>query len=386
MTVVDPTTQSALAAFLAAVVVGGAMLAWYVSDRQRHRAVATEPPAVQAGVAAVLSILRSSAVVVDEDDEVLKASAPAYAFGLVRERRVVVPELLDLITQVRRDGQIRECELEVPSAASSTTRTLTARVAPLGARLVLALVEDRTREKRVEAVRRDFVANVSHELKTPVGAIRLLAEAVDDASEDPEAVRRFARRMLIESERLSGLVLQVIELSRLQDHDPFEKPVTVDLDRAVASAIDACTTEAASQQVLIESGGDAGVQVWGSQEQIGAAISNLIANAVTYSETGARVVVTTHASADQVQISIVDEGIGIPAADIDRIFERFYRVDPARHRSTGGTGLGLSIVKHVAATHGGDVTVWSVQGQGSTFTLTLPRSAPAHIDQQEVLQ
>jgi two-component system sensor histidine kinase SenX3 len=306
---------------------------------------------------------------------VLKASAPAYAFGLVRGNTLVVPELLDLVAQVRRDGQIRESELDLPGADGGIARTLTARVAPLGARLVLALVEDRTRERRVEAVRRDFVANVSHELKTPVGAIRLLAEAVTDAADDPEAVQRFANRMLTESDRLSKLVQQIIELSRLQGHDPLETPVMVDLDAAVTTAVDTSAMEAAAKEITVESRGEHGLEVFGSQEQIGAAISNLVANAVAYSGSGSRVVVTTRAAGEQVQISVVDQGIGIPADEIERIFERFYRVDPARHRSTGGTGLGLAIVKHVAATHGGDVSVWSVEGQGSTFTLTLPRNS-----------
>ena len=372
---VDPTLQAALAAVVGAVVAGGAVLAWHISDRQRHTLPEVEEPVVQAGVAAVLSILRSSALVLDESDHVLKASAPAYAFGLVRGNVVLHPELLDVVAQVRRDGQIREQELDMPAPDGGTARTLTARVAPLGARLVLALVEDRTREKRVEEVRRDFVANVSHELKTPVGAIRLLAEAVTDASDDPEAVQRFATRMLTESDRLSQLVQQIIELSRLQGHDPLETPVMVDLDAAVEAAIDASAMEAADQQITVESSGERGLGVFGSQDQIGAAISNLVANAVAYSERGSRVAVTTRAEGDRVQISVVDQGIGIPPGDIDRIFERFYRVDPARHRSTGGTGLGLAIVKHVAATHGGDIAVWSVQGQGSTFTLTLPRNA-----------
>jgi two-component system sensor histidine kinase SenX3 len=375
MVSVDPTLQAGLAAIIGAIVAGGAMLAWHVSDRQRHTLPEVEEPVVQAGVAAVLSILRSSAVVVDESDHVLKASAPAYAFGLVRGNTVLVPELLDLIARVRRDGQIREMDLDMPAPDRGFDRTLTARVAPLGARLVLALVDDRTRERRVEAVRRDFVANVSHELKTPVGAIRLLAEAVTDASDDPEAVQRFANRMLTESDRLSRLVQQIIELSRLQGHDPLETPVMVDIDAAVATAVDTSATEAEAKRIRVEARGEPGLEVFGSQEQIGAAISNLVANAVAYSNDGSRVVVTTRSEGDQVQVSVVDQGIGIPAGDIDRIFERFYRVDPARHRSTGGTGLGLSIVKHVAATHGGDISVWSVQGQGSTFTLTLPHNS-----------
>ena len=361
---------------MGAVVAGGAVLAWHVSDRQQHRVRHTEDPAVPVGVAQVLSVLRSSAVVGDDADVVLKASAPAYAMGLVRGTALVSDDLADLVRQVRRDGQIRETEL-VMSRPGAPARHVTARVAPLGARLVLALVEDRTRERRVEAVRRDFVANVSHELKTPVGAIRVLAEAVQDAADDPEAVKRFAHRMLVESDRLSELVQQVIELSRLQGDEPLDAPTEVDVDEAIRTAVDTSAIDAASKRISIVTGGTFGLRVFGNGEQITAAVANLVANAVSYSEEEATVLVSTKADEDMVEISVVDQGIGIPAGEMDRIFERFYRVDPARHRSTGGTGLGLSIVKHVAATHGGDVRVWSVEGQGSTFTLTLPRYQPA---------
>lgn len=368
----DPTTQAFLAAIIGGIVAGGAVLAWHVSERQQHHTSPVEEPVVPPGVATVLSVLRSSAVVVDDNDLVLKASAPAYALGLVRGTALSSEELADLVRQVRRDGQIRETEI-LMSRTGMPARHVTARVAPLGSRLVLALVEDRTRERRVEAVRRDFVANVSHELKTPVGAIRLLAEAVHDAAEDPEAVKRFAGRMLTESDRLSRLVQQVIELSRLQGDDPLETPVPVSVDDVIAVAVDTSAIDADSKRISIVTGGVTGLEVFGSQEQVTAAVANLVANAVSYSECDSTVLVTTKADDASVEISVVDQGIGIPEREIDRIFERFYRVDPARHRSTGGTGLGLSIVKHVAATHGGDVRVWSVEGQGSTFTLTLPR-------------
>ncbi len=368
----DATTQAFLAALIGAVVAGGAVLAWHVSDRQQHRMAPAEEPIVPPAVATVLSVLRSSAVVVDDSDTVLKASAPAYAMGLVRGKELVSPDLASLVQQVRRDGQIRETELLMTRSAAPA-RHVTARVAPLGARLVLALVEDRTRERRVEAVRRDFVANVSHELKTPVGAIRLLAEAVNDAAEDPEAVKRFSARMLTESDRLSRLVQQVIELSRLQGDDPLEAPAPVQIDDVIRVAVDTSAIDADSKRIGVVTSGLQGTAVLGNEEQVTAAVANLVANAVSYSECGSTVVVSTKADDDFVSISVVDQGIGIPAEEIDRIFERFYRVDPARHRSTGGTGLGLSIVKHVAATHGGDVNVWSVEGQGSTFTLTLPR-------------
>ncbi len=368
----DPTTQAFLAALIGAVVAGAAVLAWAVSDRQQHRVQPVEEPVVPPGVATVLSVLRSSAVVVDDGDVVLKASAPAHALGLVRGSALASEDLADLVRQVRRDGQIRETEL-LMSRPGMPARHVTARLAPLGSRLVLALVEDRTRERRVEAVRRDFVANVSHELKTPVGAIRLLAEAVSDAADDPAAVKRFAGRMLLESDRLSRLVQQVIELSRLQGDDPLEAPMVVLLDEVIATAVDTSAIDADSKRISIVTGGVTGVEVFGNEEQVTAAVANLVANAVSYSEPDSTVLVSTKADDERVEISVVDQGIGIPPGEIDRIFERFYRVDPARHRSTGGTGLGLSIVKHVAATHGGDVRVWSVEGQGSTFTLTLPR-------------
>ncbi|GAA1945573.1 ATP-binding protein [Nocardioides panacihumi] len=381
----NPTTQAFLAALLGAVVAGAAMLAWHISDRQQHHVPLTAAPAVPPEVATVLSVLRSSAVIVDDEDVVVKASAPAYALGLVRGSSLLSAELADLVRLVRRDGQIRETEL-VMRRSGVPARHVTARIAPLGSRLVLALVEDRTRERRVEAVRRDFVANVSHELKTPVGAIRVLADAVAEAAEDPVAVKRFAGRMLIESDRLTQLVQQIIELSRLQGDEPLEAPVAVDVDEVISAAVDTVEVDAAGKHISVVTGGTKGLFVFGNEDQVAAAVTNLVSNAVGYSDPGSSVSVTAKADGGAVEISVVDQGIGIPQDELDRIFERFYRVDPARHRSTGGTGLGLSIVKHVAATHGGEVRVWSVEGQGSTFTLTLPqhlspenaRLVPAH--------
>nr|WP_216654156.1 ATP-binding protein [Nocardioides sp. zg-DK7169] len=368
---------------MGAIVAGGAVLAWHISDRQQRRVTPAEEPLVPPGVATVLSVLRSSAVVVDEADVVLKASAPAYALGLVRGHRLASDDLAEMVRQVRRDGEIRDTELVI-ERRGAPVRHVTARVAPLSPRLVLALVEDRTRERRVEAVRRDFVANVSHELKTPVGAIRLLSEAVAEASDDPEAVVRFASRMLTESDRLTALVQQIIELSRLQADDPLEAPSVVDLDDVVNAAVDTSKIDAESRGIRVHTRGTPGLQVFGSHEQVTAAVTNLVANAIAYSEPDSSVVVGRKATEDgTVEVSVVDQGIGIPSHEIDRIFERFYRVDPARHRSTGGTGLGLSIVKHVAATHGGEVRVWSIEGQGSTFTLTLPQHFGAEMKQED---
>ncbi|HEY5421670.1 MAG TPA: ATP-binding protein [Marmoricola sp.] len=369
----DPATQAVLFALLGAVLGGAVVLAWRVSEIQQQRAEEAEEPVLPDGVAAVLAVLRSSALVVDRDDSVLKATAPVYGMGVVSGERLVDDTLLDLVRRVRRDGQIRESELLHPRRIGVPARHLTVRVTPLGARLVLVLLEDRTRERQVEAIRRDFVANVSHELKTPVGAIRLLSEAVTDAADDPEAVQRFAGRMSMESMRLGRLVQQIIELSRLQDDDPLEEPGSVALDRLLDRVMDENSTDACTKNIQVVRDGDKELVVLGSLEQIALAVSNLVSNAVSYSPEGSTVVVSTRAEPTAVEIAVTDQGIGIPASEIDRIFERFYRVDPARHRSTGGTGLGLSIVKHVAASHGGEVRVWSVEGQGSTFTLTLPR-------------
>lgn len=372
----DPTTQALLFALLGAVLGAGVVVVWRISE-QPPPVATQEEPLVPEGVATVLSVLRSSALLLDENDEVLKASAPAHALGLVRGRQLAVEELADLVRRVRRDGQIRETELVLARGRATQPVHVTARVAPLGPRLVLALVEDRTTERRLEAIRRDFVANVSHELKTPVGAINLLAEAVQEASDDPEAVERFARRMHTEGQRLTRLVQQIIDLSRLQGDELVEEPQPVPVDELVARAIDGCSIDAAAKRITVVQDGERGLVVLGSADQLAVAVGNVVANAVTYSPEGSNVVVSARPADAMVEVTVTDQGIGIPADELDRIFERFYRVDPARHRSTGGTGLGLSIVKHVAASHGGEVRVWSSPGQGSSFTLTLPRPRAA---------
>ena len=372
----DPTAQGVLLTLLGVLIGGVTALAWRLSERELRGPV---PPSVvdagvvPPGVSTVLSVLRSSALVVDEHDQVLQASAPAYALGLVRDGALLLPELQELVRQVRRDGQIREHDLEIRRGLGHAPVQVQARVASLSSRLVLVLAEDRTRERRVDAIRRDFVANVSHELKTPVGALTLLAEAVSSAADDPEAVTRFSSRMQTEAARLSRLVQQIIELSRLQHDDALDRPTPVDVDQVVERAIDTIEIEAKAKKITVRSEGTRQVTVPGNVQQLSLALGNLIANAVAYSPEQSTVVVSVALERDTVDLTVADRGIGIPATELDRIFERFYRVDPARHRSTGGTGLGLSIVKHVAASHGGEVKVWSEEGQGSSFTLRLPR-------------
>jgi two-component system, OmpR family, sensor histidine kinase SenX3 len=345
---------------------------------QEELAPRSEPDRLPPEVASVLSVLSSSAVVLDSEDRVLQASAAARAFGLVSGDQMMVQELLALARQVRRDGEIREGEMDVStSGVKHAVTSFAVRAAPLGAGvggggLVLLLVEDQTERRRVEEVRRDFVANTSHELKTPVGALALLAETVEDAADDPEAVRRFAGRMRQEASRLTNLVQDMITLSRIQAAEPIPDPVPVKLDGVVAEALDRCRMKASARGIDLIATGTHGLSVLGDEDLLITALRNLLENAVAYSPDKTRVDVSTRLAHDAVEISVADQGIGIPERDLERIFERFYRVDPARSRATGGTGLGLAIVKHVTAAHGGEVTVLSTEGAGSTFTLRLP--------------
>jgi two-component system, OmpR family, sensor histidine kinase SenX3 len=341
--------------------------------------VASAPDRMPAGIAAVLGVLSSSAVVIDSNDRVLQASEAARTFGLVKGDSLVVGELRALARKVRRDGAIREGEIDIsPDGSNGRWTSFAVRVAPLGANiggggLVLLLAEDQTERRRVEEVRRDFVANTSHELKTPVGALALLAETVEDAADDPEAVRRFAGRMRQEATRLTNLVQDLITLNRIQAAEPIPDPVRANLDAVVAEALDRCRMKASARGIELAATGVRQLSVLGDEDLLVTALRNLLDNAVAYSPEKTRVVVTTKMSGKSaVELSVTDQGIGIPERDLERIFERFYRVDPARSRATGGTGLGLAIVKHVMAAHGGNVTVTSKEGAGSTFTLRLP--------------
>nr|WP_116114942.1 ATP-binding protein [Austwickia chelonae] len=328
------------------------------------------------GVADVLRVLRSSAVVLDAGDAVVIASPAALALGLIRGRDLAHAELRDLVRAVRREGVIRESALELARGPMGQgTLLVQARVAPLKQDQVLLLVEDHTQAQRVETVRRDFVANVSHELKTPVGGISLLAEAVLDARDDAEAVSRFARRIQVESSRLSRLVQEIVDLSRLQASDSLSDPVLVNVAVVAREASERIMTLAEAKQMNVVIASDPDVWVYGDAHMLGTAVDNLLTNAVNYSGNSTRVALGVRRVGAVVEIMVSDQGQGIPVAEQDRIFERFYRVDPARSRATGGTGLGLAIVKHICTNHGGEVKVWSEEGRGSTFTMRLPAAA-----------
>jgi two-component system sensor histidine kinase SenX3 len=258
------------------------------------------------------------------------------------------------------------------------------RVARLGSRYILVLADDRTESYRLDEVRRDFIANISHELKTPIGAVGLLAEALVEASKDADQVKRFAKRLTKESERLARITQEIIELSRLQADDALTKPELVEIDEVVAAAIDQNRVAADRHSIRLVSGGQAGAEVYGDEALLQVALHNLIANAIQYSPSGSRVGIGVTSTDGVVEIAVTDQGVGIAEADRERVFERFFRADSSRSRHTGGSGLGLSIVKHIVENHGGDVRVWSQIGKGSTFTIRLPEaSEPAALSQGE---
>ncbi|TRW43238.1 two-component sensor histidine kinase [Georgenia yuyongxinii] len=362
-------------ALLGLLVVAVGVLAFRLSEREGRRGPRGEP-SMEDDVVSVLSVLPQSVVVLEPDDDVLRASASAYGFGLVRNDTLAHPEVRDMVAAVRRDGHIRDAELTLtrgPVEGAGTLR-MQVRVAPLKGDRMLVLAEDRTAARRVEEMRRDFVANVSHELKTPVGALSLLAETVADSADEPDTVRHFAGRMGKESRRLAALVQEIIELSRLQEPDALVEPELVAVDDVVAEAVDRVRVEAQSRTLTLVLGGAKDLRVYGDAALLTTAVRNLLDNAIRYAPPSSRVSVGVSRADALVRIAVVDQGPGIPEDQRQRVFERFYRLDAARSRDTGGSGLGLSIVKHIANDHGGRVEIWSTLGKGSTFTLVLPEA------------
>jgi two-component system sensor histidine kinase SenX3 len=331
---------------------------------------------ISAGVIDLLKVIDAEFIILSKADVVLENSQGILSLGILREMRIGSQPILNLVRAVRRSGKYEEETLELPRGPlGSGTHELLVRVTPVGTDgLIAILVFDDSEFARLNSMRRDFVANISHELKTPIGALSILAEAVQEASDDPAAIKKFASRMQIEAVRLSELVQEVINLSRLQDEDPLQDAEVLDLALIARFAIDECRLSADKRKIEIVIADETSCFVLGDQSQLHMAISNLIQNAINYSPESTRIGVAVTSTADLVEFTVTDQGVGIPERDLERIFERFYRVDPARSRETGGTGLGLSIVKHVASNHGGDISVWSLEGQGSTFTLRLPRA------------
>ncbi|GAA2301584.1 ATP-binding protein [Glycomyces scopariae] len=335
---------------------------------------------------AAVGLLRTGVCLVDDHNRVLYTNRAARDLGLVDDHEIVSLTLRALLAQARRSGRYRDAEIEVPKQVMGEPSAVSVRITPLPDGVSVAEFQDISELHRVERVRRDFVANISHELKTPVGAMQILSEALKDAAEDPDAAARFADRIRSESKRMNHLVTDLLELSRLQGAEKLPDPEPVEVDRIVMEAFDQTRIAAEEKGIELRLTGVEDTEVLGNEPQLVTAVKNLVGNAISYSPEHTAVEVETSvtspnghlAGVKMVCIAVRDQGIGIPAEELDRIFERFYRVDAARSRATGGTGLGLAIVKHVAVNHGGRVEVSSMPDAGSVFTLMLPaRSLPS---------
>lgn len=321
----------------------------------------------------LIDVLATAGLVVDSSNSVIRSSASATTMGLIRNKSLAIAELVDVVDTVRRFGEPVFVELEIPSPGGGDNHWVETRAALAGNGNVVVLLEDKTESQRLDEARRDFVANISHELKTPIGAIGLLAEALVDATDDPETVRKFSRNLRKEARRLADLVQDIIQLSRVQSKDVLTAVEPVDVSAIVQEAAERCSILAESKGISVNVSPAPNSTVVGDRELLTVAVKNLIDNGIIYSDEGKRVGVGVTTTKNSVKVAVADVGIGIPKNEQGRIFERFYRVDASRSRRTGGNGLGLSLVKHIVHSHGGEITVFSKPGVGSTFTITIPR-------------
>jgi two-component system sensor histidine kinase SenX3 len=323
----------------------------------------------------VLEALQTAAVVVDDSNVMVQATTAAEDFGLQRDRALIELELLSLIDLARSTKSSQRVEGAINVGGRAAKVWVLATAAPLGSGYVILTLEDRTEARRLDETRRDFVANISHELKTPIGAIGLLAETLQGATDDPAAVLKFASSLQREASRLGHIVQEIIELSRLQAATEVKNSIECRLSDLISDSLERVRILADSKNMRLVADLDDSILIEVSYEQIATAITNLFENAINYSDPGGQIGISLKRVDNFAEIVVTDSGVGIALEDQARIFERFYRVDPSRSRETGGTGLGLSIVKHIALNHGGEISVFSKPGLGSTFTLTLPLTA-----------
>jgi two-component system sensor histidine kinase SenX3 len=365
------SVSAALALAVGCLLVGA--IAGSLITRVRRRRV-DRRPAGPTVAELLLRLMRSSnngVLVLNRFGDMVLHNNRAETLGLVRDNRAD-PRARQASEQVVETDESIEVDLSPLEARGRQPEAVVGHVRPLGDGFTVVEAVDHSEAARLEAVRRDFVANVSHELKTPVGAIALLTEAVLDAADDVEEVRRFGGKILHESTRLGTLVTELIALSRLQGAERLPDLNVVEVDAVVREALGRTKLSAESADIQVTADAPSGLLIEGDRTLLVTALSNLLENAIAYSPAGSPVSVSRRLNADMVEIAVTDRGIGIAEEDQQRVFERFYRADKARSRATGGTGLGLAIVKHVAANHGGEVKLWSLQGTGSTFTLRLP--------------
>ena len=363
----------------------GSASAHLVSRRApRARQTTAQAPSAAELLQRAVSSAPIGVLVVDSGREVLVSNERAAAMGMIRETGLD-DRLWAAAQRTLTAGEDVDVDLAAPRGLAGRRAGIAvhARIRPLGSqpsRLAVIYLDDQSEQARMEATRRDFVANVSHELKTPVAAMSVLSEAVLESVNDPETVERFARKLNVEARRLGNMVGELIELSRLQGAEPLPDLVAVDVDTVVQEAISRFRVAAENANISITADEPSGFKVLGDETLLVTAVANLISNAIAYSPEGSTVSISRRRRGDAVEVAVTDRGIGIAQADQERVFERFFRVDKARSRATGGTGLGLAIVKHVAANHNGTIRLWSRRGTGSTFTLSIPA-----YDSQEAL-
>jgi len=365
--------------FLAALAVGitvGARLAPRAIRRRQRVAVETAGITVAQMLDRIVALMPLGAAVVDRHRDVVYHNGRAKELGLVRERQLD-DEAWKAARQTLAGGADVEFDLlpgkrPAPGRSGVAVHGQARLLSEEDRRFAVVFVYDHSEYARMEATRRDFVANVSHELKTPVGAMSVLAEALLSSADDPETVRRFGEKVLLEATRLGNMVSELIELSRLQGAERLPDMGAVDVDSVVAEAISRHKVPADNADITVRTDEASGLQMKGEQALLVTALANLVSNAIAYSPRDSLVSISRRCRGENIEISVTDRGIGIARKDQERVFERFFRADKARSRATGGTGLGLAIGKHVTAAHGGRVTVRSVEGAGSTFTLWLP--------------
>ena len=385
MSVVSALLLSAVVGLLALAIGVGACLAPRILERRRRRAVEQSGITVSEMLAHIVSLSPVGIVVVDTFRDVVYTNDRARELGLVRDR-LIDDHAWKVAQRTLATGEDGEIDLSprkrTPGRSGLSVRGHVRLLTEEDRRFAVIYVDDQSEHARMEATRRDFVANVSHELKTPVGAMGVLAEALLASADDPDTVRRFAGKMVAESRRLADMVGELIELSRLQGGEPLPDLEAVDVDTVVAEALSRYKVAADNADIAITTDAPTGYKVLGDQALLVTALGNLVSNAIAYSPNGSPVSISRRRRGDDIEIAVTDRGIGIAPADQERVFERFFRVDKARSRATGGTGLGLAIVKHVAANHNGSIRLWSQPGTGSTFTLSIP-AYPDHLDEPD---
>ena len=373
MTVVQAVLLAVVAAF-AGLGVGGLLIP-YLNTRQSARRQQQSGLTMSQVLDLIVLASESGIAVVDKHRDVVLFNPRAEELAVVKNRQLD-DRAWAAAEKVLDTGHTVECDLSTKKIQGGRDRIAVRGVARLlsreDIRFVVIFADDDSEQVRMEATRRDFVANVSHELKTPVGAMGLLAEALLESADDPESVRHFGERVLAESVRLGNMVSELIALSRLQGAEKLPDMDVVSVDEVVAEAVDRSRTTAEAADIAVNTDHPNGLEVLGDKTLLVTALSNLVENAIAYSPKGSQVSVSRSIRAGKVAMAVTDRGIGIAKEDQERVFERFFRVDKARSRATGGTGLGLAIAKHVAANHNGSISLWSKIGTGSTFTLRIP--------------